>query len=278
MKKVPKHPIDQAFQARLSEFEKTPRATSWERIQETQRVSDSGWTAAERNAIRALDELQIQPNSDSWQRVHAGLPNAKRKANAWFTWRAAAAILLIPFAGWWVFTLQRAVPAPEAPATEVHTVASIPVPETSNAPSKPSSETNRTITGARRKEPQAPEISIASTARSSETKATTWSLDFAPISLERMEDDLVFEAIPKVYVGTNENQTPQPKNHLRPQNRWPRATSPWSRSLTAYVTTQTQRMKNGSGLQAPWNAYSVSVEVKVPQPLHAFLSNSLAAH
>ncbi|MFM1884287.1 MAG: hypothetical protein RL168_471, partial [Bacteroidota bacterium] len=76
MKKVPKHPIDQAFQTRLSEFKKTPRATSWERIQETQISSDRGWTAPEWNAIRALDDLQIQPHSDSWQRVQAGLPNA----------------------------------------------------------------------------------------------------------------------------------------------------------------------------------------------------------
>lgn len=273
MKKVPKHPIDQAFQTRLSEFKKTPRATSWERIQETQISSDRGWTAPEWNAIRALDDLQIQPHSDSWQRVQAGLPNAKRKVNAWFTWRAAAAILLIPFALWWVLTQEK-----EAPATEVHTVVSLPVPETSTAPSKLSRETNRTSTGAWRKELQAPEISIATAVRSSETKATAWSLDFAPIRLERIEDDLVFEAIPKVYVGTNENQSPQPKDQLRPTNRWPRATSTWSRSLTTYVASQTQRIKNGSGLQTPWNAYSVSVEVKVPQALHAFLSNTLATH
>ena len=273
MKKAPKHRIDQVFQARFSEYEKTPRATSWERIQEAQLSSDSGWTAPELNAIRALDDLQTQPNSDSWKRVQAGLPNTERKTNAWFTWRAAAAILLIPFAGWWVFTLEK-----EAPALEVHAVTNLPVPETSTAPSKPSSETNRTSTGAWRKEPQAPDISIATMVRSSETKATTWSLDFAPISLERMEDDLVFEAIPKAYVGTHENLSPQPEDPLRPTKRWPRATSPWSRSLMTYVASQTQRMKNGSGLQAPWNAYSVSVEVQVPQALHAFLSNTLAAH
>ena len=197
----------------------------------------------------------------------------KRPVAAWFRWSAAAAILLIPFALWWVFTQEKVVPAPE-----VHTVASIPVPETSTAPSKPSSETNHTSTRALSKAPQAVEFSIATAVRTPETKATSWSLDFAPISLEGIEDDLVFEAIPKVYVGTNENQSPQPKDQLRPTNRWPRATSPWSRSLTSYVASQTQRMKNGSGLQTPWNAYSVSVEVKVPQALHAFLSNTLAAH
>jgi len=172
MKKVPKHTVDRAFQGRLSEYEKSPRETSWERIQEIQLPADNRWTVPELNAIRALDELQIQPKSDSWQRVQATLPNTKRLVGAWFKWSAAAAILLIPFAGWWVLTLEK-----EAPAPEVHTVASLPVPETSTAPSKSNSEANRTSTNALRIEPQAPEISIATAVGSREQKAANghWS-------------------------------------------------------------------------------------------------------
>ena len=96
---MPKHPVDRAFQGRLSEYEKSPRETSWERIQEIQLPADNRWTVPELNAIRALDELQIQPKSDSWQRVQAALPNTKRLVGAWFKRSAAAAILLIPFAG-----------------------------------------------------------------------------------------------------------------------------------------------------------------------------------
>ena len=273
MKKVPKHPVDRAFQGRLSEYEKSPRETSWERIQEIQLPADNRWTAPELNAIRALDELQIQPKSDSWQRVQAALPNTKRLVGAWFKWSAAAAILLIPFAGWWVFTLEK-----EAPAPEVHTVASLPVPETSTAPSKSNSEANRTSTNALRIEPQAPEISIATAVGSREQKAAKWPLEFLPIRLERLEDDLVFEAIPKAFAGINEIEPALPLEQPSPSPPWLQATSPWSRSLTAYVATQRRRLKNGSGLQAPWNAYSVSMEVKVPQALHSFLSNTLAAH
>ena len=272
MRKEPKHPVDAAFEEALGHRTAAPRSTSWEAILSGQ---ETPWSLEEEALIQNLKDHQVSPKPRSWDRIQAHIQPVKRRTLAWYRWTAAASVLLIAtlVGRYGVGGLSVQPPKLMTPIAQAPTAA---VPMESNTPDIPvqlypvTSQSNTGgVTSIKKMETAIQ--GVFSTVPEGQSRAKL-TVQWMPLALEKIDEDLHFVTLPETLVESssfpNEIPVNRRKNGLRP-------TSPWSKAITAYVATQSARVKEGQPLQAPWSNYTIAVEVKVPPLAHSFIQNTL---
>lgn len=272
MRKEPKHPLDAAFEEALGHRTSAPRSTSWEAVLSGQ---EAPWSSEEEALIENLNAHQASPKPRSWERIQAHIQPAKRRTIAWYRWTAAASVLLMAALAWWNMEEDLRVRPPRL-VTQVAQSPTAAVPMESKTPDIPlerypiTSQANmRGVTSVEMMEPSIQ--GVFSTGANGQARGKR-PVQWMPLTLEMIEEDLHFVALPETTVESSPLPIEIPlnrrKNGLRP-------TSPWSKAITAYVATQSARVKEGQPLQAPWSTYTIAVEVKVPPLAHSFIQNTL---
>jgi hypothetical protein len=264
--------VDASFEEALGHRTAAPRSTSWEAVLSGQ---ETPWSLEEEALIQNLKDHQASPKPRSWDRIQAHLQPVKRRTLAWYRWTAAASVLLIAtLVGWYgVGGLSVRPPKRVTPIAQSPTAA---VPMESKTPDIPvefypvTSQANMGgVTSIKKMEPSIQ--GAFSTVPEGQARGKL-SVQWMPLALEKIEEDLHFVALPETRVESSSfpNEIPKNrrKNGLRP-------TSPWSKAITAYVATQSARVKEGQPLQTPWSNFTIAVEVKVPPLAHSFIQNTL---
>ena len=264
--------MDAAFEEALGHRTAAPRSTSWEAILSGQ---ETPWSLEEEALIQNLKDHQVSPKPRSWDRIQAHIQPVKRRTLAWYRWTAAASVLLIAtlVGRYGVGGLSVQPPKLMTPIAQAPTAA---VPMESNTPDIPvelfpvTSQANTGGVTSIKKMETAIQGAF-STVPEGQSRAKL-SVQWMPLALEKIDEDLHFVTLPETLVESssfpNEIPVNRRKNGLRP-------TSPWSKAITAYVATQTARVKEGQPLQTPWSNYTIAVEVKVPPLAHSFIQNTL---
>lgn len=264
--------MDAAFEEALGHRTSAPRSTSWEAVFSGQ---ETPWSLEEEALIQNLKDHQASPKPRSWDRIQAHIQPVKRRTLAWYRWTAAASVLLIAtlVGQYGVGGLSVRPPKLVTPIAQAPTAA---VPMESNTPDIPVElhpVTSQSNTGGVTSIKKMETSIQGSFSTVSEGQARgKLSVQWMPLALEKIEEDLHFVALPEALVESssfpNEIPVNRRKNGLRP-------TSPWSKAITAYVATQSARVKEGQPLQTPWSNYTIAVEVKVPPLAHSFIQNTL---
>jgi hypothetical protein len=272
MRKEPKHPVDAAFEEALGHRTSQPRSTSWETVLSGQ---ETPWSLEEEALIQNLKDHQASPKPRSWDRIQANLQPAKRRPLLWYRWTAAASVLLIATLGGWygvgglsVRPPKLVTPIAQAPSADATMEANTPaIPIKRNR--EVSQATMDMKTSFTKMEPTINEaFSMEATGQARDKLSVQWM----SLALEQIEEDLHFVAIPETLVESIQLPHAIPVNRRR---NWLQPTSPWSKAITAYVATQSARVKEGQPLQMPWSNYTIAVEVKVPPLAHSFIQNTL---
>jgi hypothetical protein len=272
MRKEPKHPVDASFEEALGHRTAAPRSTSWEAVLSGQ---ETPWSSEEEALIQNLKGHQVSPKSSSWDRIQAHLQPVKRRTLAWYRWTAAASVLLIATLAWWYDDggtsvqppnrMTQIAQAPKADATMEANTPAIPIKRNREV----SQVTMDMKTSFTKMEPTINEaFSMEATGQERDKLSVQWM----SLALEQIEEDLHFVAIPETLVESSQLPHAIPVNRRR---NWLQPTSPWSKAITAYVATQSARVKEGQPLQMPWSNYTIAVEVKVPPMAHSFIQNTL---
>lgn len=264
--------MDASFEEALGHRTAAPRSSSLEAVLSGQ---ETPWSLEEEALIQNLKDHLASPKPRSWDRIQAHLQPVKRRTLAWYRWTAAASVLLMAtLVGWYgVGGLSVRPPklvtsiaqAPSADATMEAKTPAIPI--------KRNREVSQATMGMKTSfTKMEPSIQGAFSTDLEGQARGKLSVQWMPLALEKIEEDLHFVALPETRVESSSfpNEIPmnRRKNGLRP-------TSPWSKAITAYVATQSARVKEGQPLQTPWSNFTIAVEVKVPPLAHSFIQNTL---